>query len=92
MYTVHEEEADLKGGCKGLDSTLHSFEFDSLTGSPPSGWTSAGHPSHPQLSPSSPIHQQASKQNENGEKMKENEKKVKEKKKEASQRAFPGQY
>ena len=88
MYTVHEEEADLKGGCKGLDSTLHSFEFDSLTGSPPSGWTCAGHPSYPSFPPST-IHQQAWKQNENGEKMKGNEKKVKEKKKRGQPEGFP---
>ena len=50
MYTVHEQEADLKEGCKGLDSTLHSFEFDSLTGSPPSGQVLVTH-----LTPAFPL-------------------------------------
>ena len=92
MYTVHEEEADLKGGCKGLDSTLHSFEFDSLTGSPPSGWTSAGHPSHPSFPPPPQFTSRHGNRMKMGKKWKKMRKRLKKRKKEASQRAFPGQY
>ena len=81
MNTVHEEEADLKGECKGLDSTLHSFEFDSLTGSPPSGWTSAGHPSHPSFPPPPKFTSRHGNRMKMGKKWKEMRKRLKKRKK-----------